>query len=79
MTGQLKLFGLIKETQQYTQKYLIAPINNRESYMDYDAAKQENRFDRTRFKITAFEQLKKNTTRRKAYENIHGEVKHGSN
>lgn len=79
MTGQLKLFGLIKETQQYTQKYLIAPVDNRESYMDYDTAKQENRFDRTRFKITAFEQLKKNTTRRKAYENIHGEVKHGSN
>lgn len=77
LTGQLKLFQLIEEGQQYTQKYLIAPRKNRDFYLDYDA-KDSAKFDRTRFKLGAFELLKKETGRRKGYEQIHGEVKHGS-
>jgi hypothetical protein len=74
MTGQLKLFGLIEEAQQYTQKFLIAPAKNRESYMDYDSARQDKKFDRTRFKANTFEELKKEAIRRKAYEKVHIKV-----
>lgn len=71
MAGQLKLFKLVEERQQYTQKYLIAPKINRDFYMDYDAV-SEIKFDRTRFKLAAFELLKKESTRRQGYEQIHG-------
>lgn len=79
LAGQLKLFNLIAERQQYTQKYLIAPRQNRQFYLDYDSANPEEKFDRTRFKMATFELLKKETARRKAYEQIHGEVPHESN
>lgn len=72
VTGQLKLFNLVAEARQYEQRYLVAPVKNRESYMDYDAARPGERFDRTRFKTVAFEQLKKDANRKKAYEQIHG-------
>ncbi|WP_157610238.1 retron St85 family effector protein [Variovorax sp. Root434] len=79
MVGQLKLFKLVDEAHQYAQKYYVAPLENRESYMDYDGVSSENRFDRTRFKTLAFEQLKKESIRRKAYEQIHGKVQNESN
>jgi len=79
MAGQLKLFKLLEERQQYTQKFLIAPKHGRQSYLDYDAVRGDEKFDRTRFKMSSFEQLKKEPTRRKAYGQIHGEVPHGSN
>jgi hypothetical protein len=79
MAGQLKLFRLLEERHQYTQKFLIAPKHDRQSYLDYDAVRADEKFDRTRFKMSSFEQLKKETGRRKAYGQIHGEVAHGSN
>lgn len=79
MTGQLKLFELLFEAQKYEQKFLIAPKKLRDSYMDYDSMPGEVKFDRLKFKMTAFELLKKEVGRRKAYEQIHGEVRHGSN
>lgn len=74
MVGQLKMFELAAEAQKYTQKFIVAPKKNRDSYMDYDSVDVDGKFDRTRFKVTAFEQLKKNTIRRKAYEDVHGRV-----
>lgn len=79
MASQLKLFSLLSEAQKYSQKFLIAPTALRDSYMDYDSIRSEAKFDRTRFKTAAFEILKKEPIRRKAYEQIHGEVPHGSN
>lgn len=79
LAGQLKLFKLIDERQQYTQKYFIAPRDERQSYLDYDAVPAGDKFDRTRFKMSAFELLKKDVARRKAYEQIHGKVPHGFN
>ncbi|MDP9898316.1 hypothetical protein J2W36_000551 [Variovorax ginsengisoli] len=82
MAGLLKLFELISEKQQYTQKFLIAPHNGRQSYMDYTSVQigqADKKFDRTRFKFSAFEQLKKETARKKAYEQVHGKLPHASN
>jgi hypothetical protein len=81
MAGLLKLFELIFERQQYTQKFLIAPHAGRQSYMDYTSIQDQRgdqRFDRTRFKFSAFEQLKKETARRRAYEQVHGKPPHAS-
>lgn len=74
VTNQLKLFNLVSEARQYEQTYFVAPVKDRESYMDYDAARPGERFDRTRFKAIAFENLKKDAKRKKAYEQIHGKV-----
>lgn len=74
LTSPLKLFGIVKELQQYEKKFLIAPSSNRDSYMDYSGA-GESRFDRISFKLTSFEYLKKDATRKKAYEQIHGVIR----
>ena len=79
LVGQLKLFHLVDDRRQYGQKYIIAPRENRQSYLDYDSAVADEKFDRTRFKMSAFELLKKETARRKAYEQVQGGVSHGSN
>ena len=79
LVGQLLLFNLLEQAQKYSQKYLIAPTKNRDSFIDYDSANIELRFDRINFKVKTFEYLKKESTRRQAYSLVHGEVTHGSN
>ncbi|HBQ88073.1 MAG TPA: hypothetical protein DD803_01285 [Alcaligenes faecalis] len=71
--GQLKRFKLIEECQQYNQKYLIAPKENRQFYLDYTASEGARNFDRSRFKILVFDLLKKDGRRNKAYTQVHGE------
>lgn len=79
LVSQLRLFNLLKEARKYEQKYLIAPTTNRESFIDYDSVSADLRFDRLNFKLKTFEYLKKESKRRQAYSQIHGEVVHGSN
>lgn len=75
MAGLLKMFGLIDEKQQYTQKFLIAPRDSREFYMDYTSIQTgpaDQKFDRTRFKFGTFEKLHADPVRKKGYEQVHG-------
>ncbi|MCX5463141.1 retron St85 family effector protein [Alcaligenes parafaecalis] len=71
--GQLKRFKLIEDCQQYNQKYLIAPKENRQFYLDYTASEGARNFDRSRFKILVSDLLKKDSRRNKAYIQVHGE------
>lgn len=76
MVGLLVLFGLVTTTQVYRQSFLVAPSKDRDFYLDYSSAGESNKFDRSRFKISAFSELMSDSRRRQAYEVIHGRVKH---
>jgi hypothetical protein len=73
IVNQLKLFELIDVPKTGVQNYFIAPEKSkRENYLNYVAATGQPNFDRARFKLKAFIELKKDTLRFKAYEQIHG-------
>lgn len=73
IVNQLKLFELIQVPKTGVQNYLIAPEKSkRENYLNYVAVTGQPNFDRARFKLKAFLELKKDTLRFKAYEQIHG-------
>lgn len=71
MLNQLKLFELIIQPTKGVQNYLITQIQDkRKNYLNYVAKHEQPNFDRARQKLKIYSELKKDTLRFRAYQQV---------